>query len=176
MEQLIHNIKAAIQELEQNDGYLYYLHPDHDDDTYQRKLHEVCLNHRLATYIEKHVIPSVSDNFGKLFVDLEFNKNGNDTKELNVDGEVKCVRPDIIIHNRRHDEEKINYLIVECKKEPCPEQRLRKDYSKIFALMTHHNFMYFFGLQVFYTNDGCIAYLYQRIDGANISTPVEIEK
>ena len=81
-----------------------------------RTLHEECINHRLAYYIEKYL--EFYDE--KYNVDMEFNKNGEKKKELpeNSKNEGGAIRPDIIVHTRMKELENKykNYIVIETKK------------------------------------------------------------
>ena len=79
-----------------------------------QKLYEVCINHRLAVYIECH-LKSCGYEY---YVDIEYNKNNYRPKKLMINGNEEEVRPDIIVHTRieNHDNLDKNYLIIELKK------------------------------------------------------------
>jgi hypothetical protein len=115
-----------------------------------RKLHEVCLNHRLAVHIERALAPLLEEIGQRMFIDVEFTRNGLAAKVLTVRGQDKIVRPDIIIHNRRNGNRKMNFLVVECKKEPCSGELKGIDRDKIEAFLTDQRYEYYFGLQVLY--------------------------
>lgn len=125
-----------------------------------RKLHEVCINHRLATYFENIILPDLKPE--KYYVDIEFNREGINFKKLRHNGQEDLVRPDVIIHNRRSGAEKKNLLVVECKKENAPESQKTNDMKKLEAFITDKNYSYNFGLQVIYGKQkikGILVYL-----------------
>lgn len=118
-----------------------------------RKLHEVCINHRLAIHLEKVIIPILKSD-DAVFVDIEFNREGTDSKSALINGESRRIRPDIIVHNRKTGREKVNFLVVECKKQGASKDDLKEDRQKILALMEDKKYEYSFGLQVIYGRDG----------------------
>jgi hypothetical protein len=71
-----------------------------------------------------------------------------------VGGEDHTVRPNIIIHNRKTGCQKLNVLVVECKKEGVPEKEIEDDEKKIRAFMEDTRYEYRFGLQVIYGRNG----------------------
>ncbi len=142
-------IERALRSLLQDDGYLYDCPIEEGFEYDARKLHEVCINHRLASHLERELLPVLSDH-GTMYVDIEFNREGLNYKAITMDGEEQRVRPDIIIHNRRSGEEKLNFLVVECKKVGSPGGAIARDREKIEALMMDEKYTYQFGLQVVY--------------------------
>ena len=89
-----------------------------------------------------------------IFIDIEFNREGVNLKNTKINGENKSIRPDIIIHNRKTGHEKVNLLVVECKKKGAAKDDIEKDRQKILALMGDEKYEYSFGLQVIYGRDG----------------------
>ena len=79
-----------------------------------QKLYEVCINHRLAVYIEYYL----KCHEREYFVDIEYNKNNYLPKTLIINGNKEKVRPDIIIHTRIENNNHLdrNYMIIEIKK------------------------------------------------------------
>jgi len=126
-----------------------------------RKLHEVCINHRLAVYLEKNT-PAILKHDEKnypLFVDIEFNRKGNDPKRWQTqNGKFVEIRPDIIIHNRKNGTEGFNFLVVECKKAGARKKSLEEDLNKIKKFIEDNDYSYHYGLQVIY-NSGHIGEL-----------------
>ncbi len=147
--ELIEVIKSACHDLLVKDGILFSCKIEEDFPYDSRKLHEVCINHRLAKYLETRFIEQFPDE-ENLFCDIEFNREGIEKKELSYKGNVKVVRPDIIMHNRRSDHSKRNVLVVECKKIGAADSDLTDDKEKIKAFMIEPNYQYSFGLQVIY--------------------------
>lgn len=144
-------VLRSFNSLLQFDGSLFDcpIEDDKNNPGQPRKLHEVCVNHRLANYLEEEFIP-IDKNEEALFVDIEFNREGPNPKQLMIDGTNKNVRPDIIIHNRKSDSRKVNFLVVECKKYDASKTELDNDCKKIRALMDDQKYQYKFGLQVIY--------------------------
>lgn len=142
-------IESACHDLLVNDGILFSCEIEEDLPYDSRKLHEVCINHRLAKYLEARFIEQFPDE-ENLFCDIEFNREGIEKKELSYKGNIKVVRPDIIIHNRRSGHDKRNILVVECKKYGAANSDLTDDKEKIKAFMVEPNYQYSFGLQVIY--------------------------
>ena len=103
-QQLIKLIRKAFTELKSKEGYLFDCSIEENVEYDARKLHEVCLNHKLANYLEKLILPILQEENEKFFVDIEFNREGLNNK---------FVRPDIIIHNRKSGDEKHNFLVME---------------------------------------------------------------
>lgn len=132
--------KQAVEELYENDGYLF--DPDHG-------LHEQTVSHRLAVYLERRFLKNKTFRTCNLSVDCEYNRNRDDCKKLYgpcMDCRESCrikelktpfvydrrsysdardfvrsypegkpCRPDIIIH-QRGENHPTNILIVEVKK------------------------------------------------------------
>ena len=146
-------VLRSFRRLMDEDGYLFDCPIEKRSSYDARKLHEVCINHRLANHLEKDIIPIFRLNEA-IFVDIEFNREGVDLKNTSINGEDKTVRPDIIIHNRKTGHEKVNLLVVEGKKEGASEDDISKDRRKIVALMMDERYEYSFGLQVIYGRDG----------------------
>lgn len=115
---MINQVKNAIRnayiKLMKNDGDLFECPVEENAEYDSRKLHEVCINHKLAIYLEEFLFPELKDYKTTFYTDIEFNREGVNYKNLQYDGHNKFVRPDIIIHNRRSNTEKRNFLIVEC--------------------------------------------------------------
>ena len=124
----------------------------YDADYDARKLHEVCINHRLAVYFEQKIIPLLPKD-EEYFVDIEFNREGSNFKEVEITEQQKTVRPDIIIHNRKSGNNKKNFLVVECKKRGTSEDKINYDMQKLEAFLTDPRYSYRFGLQVNYDKD-----------------------
>jgi hypothetical protein len=154
MNDLVHaRVLCAFRRLLEEDGDLFEC-PIEEHTSYDaRKLHEVCINHRLANHLELAILPVLSIN-EPLFVDIEFNRQGMDFKQIRMSGEDHTVRPDIIIHNRKTGCQKLNVLVVECKKEGAPEKDIEDDEKKICAFMEDERYEYRFGLQVIYGRNG----------------------
>jgi len=124
-----------------------------EDDGNARKLHEVCINHCLAVHLEKSFNKIINE---EIFVDIEFNRRGNSSKQLNG----KIVRPDIIVHNRKFNGNKRNILVVEAKKKDSCNNSKNKDRNKINGFLTNSDFHYFYGLFIQYDLGTVISELY----------------
>ena len=92
---------------------------DRDADLLKRDVNERSITHRLAVY--------VGEEFPEWFVDCEFNKHGDEVKQIEnpaiaelsgetvstADTDAISVFPDIIVHGRTRDD---NFLAIEVKK------------------------------------------------------------
>jgi len=162
-----HKIRQALAKafstLKRDDGSLFDCEIEEEFGYDSRKLHEVCINHKLAIYLEKEILPIISDANQKYFVDIEFNREGINKKKIIVrNGEELVVRPDIIIHNRKSGQQKRNFLIVECKKSGAQPSEIKDDERKIRAFMENDKYKYSFGLQVVYGKDGIKGTLFYK--------------
>jgi len=148
-------IISALKSLIKNDGELFGLQKERYDDGNNneeivRKLHEVCINHKLSNHLEKEFKQRKNSD---LYFDIEFNREGENKKI--VDG--KLYRPDIILHNRKTGEEKKNILIIECKKKSgSSHTEIADDVDKIISFMIDEKYNYNYGLQVIYKDNGTI--------------------
>ena len=117
-----------------------------DARKYERKLHEVCINHRLAHYIEILLPHYYPYNYK---VDIEYNRYYRNKKQLNIKGERKIVRPDIIVHTRTVQTEYPQHLLViEAKKDKdCPN-----DVKVIKSFIQDKHYRYIYGLTVRYND------------------------
>jgi hypothetical protein len=95
---------------------------------------ERSISHKLAEHLQ--------DQFRRLNVDCEYNRYGTDIKRLQFPGdsssgmddlEAKTVFPDIIVHERGHDDN--NLLVIEIKKSTS-RQNHNYDYEKLKAFTT----------------------------------------
>ncbi len=152
-------ISNSIRDLINIDKPIFSL-PMDDNSDLERKLHEVCINHRFALYLQKNITEFCSKHkIENLYVDIEFNKKGSNPKKVVYDnGQKKELRPDIIIHNRKDGSEKINILVVEAKKDDISTHDIRK----IKAFMNDSDYEYRYGLTISYCkrNDRVNACLY----------------
>jgi len=160
-------LNSFIRLLDQ-DAYLFECHREGELKYEERKLHEVCINHRLANHLRDNVFPIIP-NEERLFVDIEFNREGVRYKEIQINGKEERVRPDIIIHNRKSGDQKKNFLVVECKKKGACKEEIEDDYGRIRALMEDGRYEYSFGLHVIYGIDGIGAVLFFK-DGGRIQS------
>ncbi len=117
-----------------------------DVDKHERKLHEVCINHRLAYYIER-LLPNYYSNDYK--VDIEYNRYYKNKKYVDIAGDRKVVRPDIIIHTRAvRPEYPQHLLVIEAKKD---EDSL-EDVGVVKSFIKDVHYQYIFGLTVRYND------------------------
>ena len=84
-------------------------------------MHEVALCHRLAVHLEK------SGKFTGYSIDCEYNRDEQATKQ-NPEGEI--FRPDIIVHIRGKGENN-NLIMIEAKKDPCPQEQKAKEKKRL---------------------------------------------
>lgn len=111
-----------------------------DSDLIKMGAKEEAINHHLASYLGKYV-----DEWKlEVTTDAEYNKRGTGLiKNLKIDRRLLVIRPDIIVHARKTD--KMNILVVECKKNACSAH----DEAKVLGLM-RQNYAYKFGAMVSY--------------------------
>jgi hypothetical protein len=161
-------VACSLAKLVHHDGMLFEAPIEEHAQYDARKLHEVCINHKLAQYLAAEILPLI-DNRENLFVDIEFNREGVDFKDVQIGDRIERVRPDIIIHNRRSNAAKLNLLIVECKKSGCSAEEIDHDRDKITALMSDKRYAYYFGLQIIYAGPMTRGTLFYK-NGTNIRT------
>lgn len=130
-----------------------------------RTLHEDCINHRLAYYIEKYL--EFYDE--KYNVDMEFNKNGEVKKELpgNIKSKSGGIRPDIIVHTRMKElEHKYkHYIVIEAKR----SEDSKEDKDVVTRFIKSEEFGYKVGVTINYNKFNPIkATLYYKNDKNNI--------
>ncbi len=156
-------VLRSVERLARNDGVLFEMPMEKHAPYNARKLHEVCINHKLAEHLATEIVPLLGDS-QEIFVDIEFNREGINFKDVTIDGQIERVRPDIIVHNRKSDEEKFNFLVAECKKSDGPAEEIEHDRAKIRALMTDPRYDYHFGLQVIYDCSAIEGMLFYKED------------
>jgi hypothetical protein len=105
-------VSRSVERLARNDGVLFEMPIEKHAPYSARKLHEVCINHKLAEHLATEILPLLGDS-QEIFVDIEFNREGINFKDVTIDGRIERVRPDIIIHNRKSDGQKFNFLVAE---------------------------------------------------------------
>jgi len=98
-----------------------------EDNIIERKLYEVCINHRFAIYLNNELIKC--NSYKWLEVDLEYNKNYDKKKEILTDKGKESIRPDILIHQRENNYN--NMVAIECKK----NYMNKKDRTKLLKLL-----------------------------------------
>ncbi len=158
-------IRHAFIKLIERDGALFKCAIEEHAGYDSRKLHEVCINHKLAIYLEEYLSPALTNGGELFFADIEFNREGADFKNLQYDGQERRVRPDIIIHNRKTGYQKRNFLVVECKKDTATDEERAEDVRKIRAFLTDPRYEYMFGLQAIYSSDGVSGCLFFKANG-----------
>jgi len=146
MEELKRFITKSIKQLISRDKLLFQIPTGEEQTLSSRKLHEVCINHRLAIYMENNL---EDVNKADYSVDIEYNRNFELVKRArrNEDEDEIIVRPNILIHKRANqDILTANYLVVEAKKgEPS-----LADKDKIERLMMDTRFKFKYGLTISY--------------------------
>lgn len=128
-----------------------------------RKLHETCISHRFAHYLENELEGTDYENHS---VDIEYNRFYGNLKLLNtIEGQLS-VRPDIIIHTRVDSAfDPQHLLVVEAKKEAISHH----DINKIRGFISDDNYNYVFGLTLSYcSNDDQIIAMLYYFNGAEI--------
>jgi len=142
-------IKKAIKKLKKEDEKLFGIIEETETlPLCVRKAYEVCINHRFAVYIEKFIKKYFPDGYN---VDIEFNRNFKSKedieKQIIIDGNIRNVRPDIIVHKRSQElDESTNLLVIEAK----IERNSEYDKEKIKELLKNDDFNYMFGLIIRY--------------------------
>lgn len=162
-------ITASFKDLIEQDGELFGFQINEAKEENARKLHEVCINHKLSIYLSNHIFPLLRERGQTYFADIEFNRNGITEKAVVINKQEQVVRPDIIIHNRKHGVEKSNFLIVECKKDGCREKDIGDDITKIKGLMISQDYQYEYGLMVLYKKQSIEAEFFYDKDGEIVS-------
>jgi hypothetical protein len=165
-------VLRAVERLAQQDGALFQMPVEKNPPYDARKLHEVCINHKLAEHLAIEIIPLL-DSSEKMFVDIEFNREGINFKNVIINGRTERVRPDIIIHNRRSGTDRLNLLVAECKKSDASYQEISHDRRKIIALMTDLRYQYHFGLQIIYGRPAIRGTFYYKQDSSIKASPLK---
>jgi len=103
-----------------------------DTNILGRNLHERTLANRMSIYLDKYF------HEDDIYVDVEYNRNGLDTKLAQLDRNCgpKKILPDIIVHKRIdgaiYDDERTNLLVIEMKK--MNNSSVKRDDQKLKAL------------------------------------------
>ncbi len=102
-------VEEALQLLFKNDSFLL-----------EADAHERTIAAKLACYL------ALSAHFTKHQVDVEYNRHGLEPKAVDLSkyyrgGVKQRIFPDVIVHQRGHDDE--NLLVIQIKKETNPEPR-----------------------------------------------------
>ncbi len=162
----------SLKTLKHDDGSLFAAPIEENAYHYDaRKLHEVCINHKFAEHLAANILPKLDDS-QRMFVDIEFNREGINFKKVMIDGQEEKVRPDIIVHNRKWNADKFNLLVVECKKDGVDEKEIQKDINKIKALMNDPRYDYHFGLQVCYGSSFVGGKIFYKENGSIKEEPI----
>lgn len=95
---------------------------------------------RLACYLERH--------FPDHKADVEYNRHGVEPKKVDLPGYCRgggerLIFPDVVVHQRTHDNE--NLLVIQVKKETNPEPR---DCDRTIIRAMKHKFRYRHGLLI----------------------------
>ena len=162
-------IIESFKDLIEQDGELFGFKVNEESEKNGRKLHEVCINHKLSIHLSNHIFPLLHERGQQYFADIEFNRNGEREKAVIIDRSKQVVRPDIIIHNRKDKDEKSNFLVVEGKKIGCSKKDYNDDVTKITGLMASEDYQYEYGLMVLYKEKSIEAQFFWRKDGKIVS-------
>jgi hypothetical protein len=158
-------IEQAYSKLISIDGILFD-NPIEENMPYDsRKLHEVCINHKLAIYLDEFILPLLNDRYDSYFTDIEFNREGVNAKNVNINNSETLCRPDIIIHNRISGNRKNNFLIVECKKSESSRAEINADEKKIIGFLNDDRYLYEYGLQTIYHSTLINGFLFYKNEG-----------
>lgn len=139
-EKMAHLIAESVGQLFKKDSYLF-----------ANSVHETCINHRLAIYLEELVPKYFDDNCNQLSVDLEYNRRmleDNSPRKMEISSgtslfmggntiEPKRLRPDIVIHQRDNCDRDLLWLEVKIGSDP---YICEKDVSKIYHACLQLNF------------------------------------
>ncbi len=141
---------SAIRKLVDNDKNLVILDEESEviesidgKRELERKLHEVCINHKLAIYLEEELRHQEVEGF---YVDIEYNRYYRNEKWVIVNGEEKICRPDIIIHKRTEKAKDQHLLVIEAKK----NENSNDDRMKIRGFMLDERYQYKYGARINY--------------------------
>lgn len=119
---------------------------DLEVEKHERKLHEVCINHRLAYYIEA-LLPNYFD--GEYKIDIEYNRYYRNKKHLSIAGVREIVRPDIIVHTRtKHFDYPQHLLVIEAKK----DMNSSEDAEVVKSFIKDVHYRYVFGATIRYND------------------------
>lgn len=143
-------ITKALKKLIKKDGSLI-----------EREMHEECINHKFAMYLEEYISKVIFYKENSLSVDMEYNKNGSNSKTLN--NEINGKIPDIIVHRRETNDE--NLILIECKKDTL----INRDKEKLKTFLRDlYSYKYTLGVEYKPLKDSIILFLYER-DGEDIT-------
>lgn len=131
-EEVEQKVRAALSRLREEDKLLI-----------QANTNERTISHKLAEHLKKEFSPMLE-------VDCEYNRHGVEIKRLNVpigghgwdNTEAKMVVPDIVVHQRKNDNN--NLLVIEVKKSSNARNR-QFDEDKLTAF-AKEPYRYSFGL------------------------------
>lgn len=135
-----------------------------------RDLHETTLNHRFAFYLENILI---KNNFLDYNVDIEYNRNFKNKKNVKIRGVKAPIRPDILVHKRMNNNE--NLLVVEAKKHKVSGH----DIDKVNAFMKDENYSYKYGLTISYAYDETKitgTFFYRKSDNRIVTSNIEVSR
>jgi hypothetical protein len=118
----ISNMVHTPEEIERKVDSALSMFMEKDRFLLEKDVHERSITHKLAIYFQKE--------FTDWDVDCEYNRDGHQTKRLNVDSrtmrvapndtDAVTVFPDIIVHHRGKGGEDNNLLVIEVKKTTNP--------------------------------------------------------
>lgn len=106
---LCNNLVESLKELYEKDKYLI----SHGSPDKDQHVSEMSIVFRLGIYLNRRIESWLAENGYSL--DIEYNRNEDDIKclDFGTSGELKPVRPDMIIHERGSNQN--NILIIEFK-------------------------------------------------------------
>jgi hypothetical protein len=108
-----------------------------DKSIINRKAHEESINHRFGIYFER----IINENSDIIYnVDMEYNRNYKEPKEVKINGKKSNIRPDIIAHIRETNDN--NLIAIQFKKKYNPNTH-SSDMNKIESLFSlPYNYKY----------------------------------
>lgn len=143
------NEETILIELVFNAAKLFY--EENKNIVEELNIHECVLSTRLAFYLQSllNLNPNCEEYKGYI-VDCEYNRNGNNVKHCKdltkkVDEKELSIRPDIIIHKRKEED---NLIVIELKKSHSSSKRKDTDKDRL-EYFTCKNFEYKYKLGVF---------------------------
>lgn len=88
-------LKSILLLFWKNDSYLL-----------QHDMNEVAITHKLGCYLQ--------NKYKNINVDCEYNRNHDNPKQIQQNGQNRNIKPDIIVHRRGSND--FNFLVIEAKK------------------------------------------------------------
>jgi len=108
-----------------------------DKSIIKRDTHEESINHRFGIYFERLVNENSDMNYD---IDMEYNRNYKNPKEVKINGKKSNIRPDIIAHIRETNDN--NLIAIQFKKKYNSDTH-KADMDKIGSLFLQpYNYKY----------------------------------